>query len=123
MFVQIVVNSRKRGIIHAEGFIKWRVFVSLSIAGAASIYLIVKLRIRDMEFKRRYTENRSILLMKLDEFEGVFTAEDNVVVELIPSNGSLYNSVAQVRNLLPRCKRGNLRAWELPQRTKKQAVD
>lgn len=82
-----MIYSREHGVVHAKGFIKQRILVPLSVAGAAGIHLVVELRIGDMELEWGYTNDRPILFMKLNELEGVLAAKDKIVVKLIPING------------------------------------
>lgn len=84
--MQVVVYSCKHRVVHAKGFIKQRVFVSLPVAGAAGIHLVVKLRVRDMKLEWSYADDRPIFFMELNELESILAAEDKIVVEFIPSD-------------------------------------
>lgn len=69
-----MVHRRKHGVVYAKGFIKQWVFVSLTLAGATCIDLVVELRIRYVEFERGYTDDRPILFMKFNELKGILAA-------------------------------------------------
>lgn len=86
--MQVVVYSRKHGVVHAKRFIKQRIFVALSVAGAAGVYLVVELGVGDVQLERGNANDWPILLMELNEFERILAAEYKIIVEFIPRDNN-----------------------------------
>lgn len=69
-----MVHSCKHGVVYAKGFIKQWVFVSLAVASAACVDLVVEFRIGYVEFERGYTDDRPVLFMEFNELKGILAA-------------------------------------------------